>query len=85
MLQPKSGLSKYHQWRLETWWWNELEDEAIEGERAEFKAYKSLGLQGGNTLEAKEAYAAYSDARSITVSPDCSVSPNKWTTPGCHW
>ena len=40
------GLSKNHQWRAKTWWWNEPVDEAVHEKRARFKAYNALKKGG---------------------------------------
>ena len=37
------GLSSNHQWRPETWWWNDRVDDAIAEKRARYKALKALG------------------------------------------
>ena len=47
------GLSKNHQWRLETWWWKKQVDEIIQGKHAWFKAYNTL-KKGGKMAGAKE-------------------------------
>ena len=59
------GLSKNHQWRLETWWWNERVDEAIQEKCAWFKAYKNL--KEGKMAEAKEAVTAYKNAKHVAT------------------
>ena len=58
------GLSKNHQWRPETWWWNDEVDKAIQDKRARFKAYNALKKKG-KTAEAKEAKTAYIDAKRV--------------------
>ena len=58
------GLTKNHQWKPETWWWNERVEEAVLEKRARFKAYNTL-KKGGKTDEAKEAEAAYRDAKRV--------------------
>ena len=58
------GLSKNHQWKSETWWWNEQVDEATREKHARFKAYSAMekggmtaGGQGGkNCLHCPQAY-----------------------------
>ena len=39
------GLSKNHQWRPETWWWNDRAEDAIDEKRARYKAFKALEKQ----------------------------------------
>ena len=56
------GPPKNHQWRPETWWWSEQMDEAVQGKRAWFNAYKAR-KKGDKTAEAKQAEAAYIDAK----------------------
>ena len=58
------GLSTNHQWRPETWWWNEQVDETIQEKCAQFKAYKAL-KKGSKMAEAKEAEATYKNAKSM--------------------
>ena len=56
------GLSKNHQWKPETWWWNEEVDKAILENHARFKVYSAL-TKGGMATEAKKAKTAYIDAK----------------------
>ena len=56
------GLPKNHQWKPETWWWNEEVDKAIQEKHARFKVYSAL-KKGGMTAEAKGAKTAYTDAK----------------------
>ena len=56
------GVSRNHQWRPETWWWNDRVDDAIKEKRARFKTYNTL-RKAGKVIEAKEAKTAYNDAR----------------------
>ena len=56
------GLSKNHQWKSETWWWNEEVNKAIQKKRARFKAYSAL-KKGGMTAEAKRTKPVYIDAK----------------------
>ena len=55
------GLCKNHQWRRETWWWNDKVDEAIKTKHACFRAYKAL-VKAGRLSEANEAKTAYNEA-----------------------
>ncbi|CAH1263777.1 Hypp2763 [Branchiostoma lanceolatum] len=57
------GYSKNHQWKPETWWWDDQVDEAVSEKRARFKVYNSLKKQG-KTAEAKVAKTAYIEATS---------------------
>ena len=36
------GLSKNHQWKWETWWWDDKVNEAIKTKHAHFRSYKVL-------------------------------------------
>ena len=56
------GLSSPHQWRPETWWWNDKVDAAIKSKRALYKTYKSLRKQGDTPGVAK-AKADYDIAK----------------------
>ena len=56
------GLSSQHQWRPETWWWNDKVDAAIKSKRALYKTYKSLRKQGDTPGVAK-AKADYDIAK----------------------
>ena len=56
------GLSSPHQWRPETWWWNDEVDAAIKSKRALYKTYKSLRKQGDTPGVAK-AKADYDIAK----------------------
>ena len=56
------GLSKNHQWKRETWWWDEKVEDAVKTKRACFKDYKTLA-KAGYTHEAAFAKAAYSEAK----------------------
>ena len=38
------GLSKNHQWRPETWWWNDRVEDAVKEKRIRYKAYNALIL-----------------------------------------
>ena len=58
------GLSKNHQWKSETWWWNEQVDKVIREKRARFKAYSAL-KKGGMTAEVKGAKTAYIDTKHV--------------------
>ena len=62
------GLSKNHQWRTETMWWNEQVYKAIQEKRAQFKDYKAL-KKGGKMAEAKEAETTYNDAKCVAKHP----------------
>ena len=46
------GLSRNHQWKPGTWWWNEEVDKAIQEKHAQFKSYRAL-KKGGMTAEAQ--------------------------------
>ena len=58
------GTSKNHQWRPETWWWNDRVDDAVKEKRARFKVYNAL-KKAGKLSEAKEAKATYNEAKRI--------------------
>lgn len=58
------GLSKNHQWRPETWWWNDRVDVAVRDKRMCFKAYITLKKAGKET-EAKAAKTAYINAKRV--------------------
>ena len=58
------GLSKYHKWKPDTWWWNEEVDKAIWEKRARFKVCSAL-KKGGITAEAKKGKTAYIDAKHV--------------------
>ena len=56
------GISRTHQWKNETWWWNEHVESAIAEKRACFKAYNALRKQGSSP-EATVAKVAYTAAK----------------------
>ena len=56
------GLSKNHQWKPETWWWDERVEDAIAEKRARYKTYKALAKAGKHD-EAKSAKAEYNEAK----------------------
>ena len=56
------GQTKNHQWRAETWWWNEQVDAAIQEKRNCYKVYKSLS-ERDNMVEAKKAKMNYINAK----------------------
>ena len=56
------GISKNHQWKKETWWWNDTVAKVIAEKRACFKAYNALRTQG-NSPEAAAAKLAYTAAK----------------------
>ena len=56
------GLTKPHQRRRVTWWWNERVESAIAEKRACFKAYNALRSQG-NSMEARAAHTGYLAAK----------------------
>ena len=56
------GYSKSHQWRQESWWWNEQVDAAIESKRALYRSYESLRKRG-NTPELIKAHEDYLKAK----------------------
>jgi len=58
------GFSKGHQWKRETWWWNDNVEDAISLKRARFKVYKSLN-KANKTEEAKKAKLAYNEAKRL--------------------
>ena len=58
------GYSKKHQWKRQTWWWNEGVDTAVNTKRVCFKAYKKL-RKLGNSNKAKEARVAYLEAKKL--------------------
>ena len=53
-----SGSSSKHQWRPETWWWDDRVEDAINEKRSRYRTYKKLRKQGhtSETIAAKEAY-----------------------------
>ena len=74
-------LSKNHQWKPETRWWNEEVDKAIQKKHAWFKVYSALkGVanmpSGCQSLRRRK--------RDLPQYPQMvmmfSVSPNRWTT-----
>ena len=58
------GLSKYHQWKRETWWLDDKVDEAIKTKCACFRACKAL-VKNRRLTEANEAKAAYNKAKPL--------------------
>ena len=50
--------SSKHQWRPETWWWDDRVEDAINEKRSRYKTYKKLRKQGRTpeTIAAKETY-----------------------------
>jgi len=58
------SLSKNHQWKRETWWWDDKVFEAIKTKRARFRSYKVL-VKAGRLSEANEAKRAYNEAKSL--------------------
>ena len=58
------GLSKNHQWRPETWWWNDRVEDAVKEKRIRYKAYNAL-KKAGKVVEAKEAKTAYNEAKRV--------------------
>ena len=58
------GLSKNHQWRPETWWWNDTVEDAVKEKRIRYKAYNAL-KKAGKVVEAKEAKTANNEAKRV--------------------
>ena len=58
------GFTKKHQWRPETWWWNERVEEAVNEKRARYKIYNTLKKQG-KTAETNAAKATYNAAKRV--------------------
>ena len=58
------GITKKHQWKRETWWWNGDVEDAVQRKRLSFKKYKTL-LGQGKTAEAKEAKSEYDSAKRV--------------------
>jgi len=58
------GLSKNHQWRAETWWWNDSVEDAVKEKRIRYIAYNAL-KKVGKVVEAKEAKTAYNEAKRV--------------------
>ena len=56
------GFSSGHQWRRQTWWWNEDVEAAIKSKRALFKTYMSL-RKHGDSPETSNAKADYLKAK----------------------
>ena len=56
------GISKNHQWKPKSWWWNEEVYKAIQEKHARFKVYSAL-KKGSMTAEAKKAKTANNDAK----------------------
>ena len=56
------GFSRKHQWKRQTWWWNERVDRAIRAKRAHFKTYRKLKKRG-DTVGAQAAKEAYLEAK----------------------
>ena len=80
------GLSSQHQWRPETWWWNDKVDAAIKSKRALYKTYKSLRKQGDTPGVAK-AKADYDIAkrharREVWLAKQAASSTDESRKPG---
>ena len=61
------GMTKSHQWKPETWWWNERVSEAVETKRARFKTFNALKKQGlAESATGIEAKAAYNEAKRLS-------------------
>ena len=58
------GLSKKHQWKRETWWWDDKVEEAVMKKRECFKRHIALA-KAGQTREAEDAKAAYNEAKRL--------------------
>ena len=58
------GLSRNHQWRPETWWWNDRVEEAIAEKRARYKTFRTM-RRTGTTAETTTAKAQYTEARRV--------------------
>ena len=48
------GMWPFHQWRPETWWWNDRVEDAVKEKRIRYKAYNAL-KKAGKVVKAKEA------------------------------
>ena len=58
------GLSKKHQWKRETWWWDDKVEEAVKKKRECFKRHIALA-KAGQTRETEDAKAAYNEAKRL--------------------
>ena len=58
------GVSKKHQWKRETWWWDDKVEEAVKEKRKCFKRHIALA-KAGQTREAEDAEAAYNEAKRL--------------------
>ena len=58
------GFTRNHQWKKETWWWNDRVDTAITEKRKHFKTYNTLNSRG-NTPDAIKAKAKYNAAKYV--------------------
>ena len=58
------GLSKKHQWKRETWWWDDKVEEAVKKKRECFKRHIALA-KAGQTREAEDAKVAYNEAKRL--------------------
>ena len=56
------GLSCNHQWKKETWWWNDRVEAAVAHKRALFKTYNAL-RKHGNSSAANKAKSEYQTAK----------------------
>ena len=54
----------HHQWRPETWWWNDKVEDAVKEKRIRYKAYNAL-KKVSKVVEAKEAKTAYNEAKRV--------------------
>ena len=65
------GVSKKHQWRKETWWWNDLVESAIREKRSCYKAWKAGGSREAYNAAKREAnravYQARQEAQKVAV------------------
>ena len=57
------GHTKAHQWKRETWFWNDKVEEAITAKRKCYKAYNKLRKLGHCDAEVKAAKSSYNDAK----------------------
>ena len=58
------GTTKNHQWRPETWWWDERVRETVDEKRLRFMTFNSLKNKGlANSTEGKAAHQAYQEAK----------------------
>lgn len=65
------GLSSKHQWRKQTWWWNDSVETAVQEKRRCFKAWKSGGSRAAynaaKRVSNRAVYHAISEAEKVVL------------------